>query len=47
VPSLAGKTQTGRRLNVANSVSALAENDVTAPGTVSNLHLNSQEWYAH
>jgi subtilisin family serine protease len=41
-PSLAGKTQTGRRLNVANSVSALAENDVTAPGTVSNLHLNSQ-----
>jgi len=42
VPSLAGKTQTGRRLNVANSISALAENDVTAPGTVSNLHLNSQ-----
>ena len=33
---------TGRRLNVANSVSALAENDVTAPGTVGNLHLNSQ-----
>ncbi|HKB66339.1 MAG TPA: S8 family serine peptidase [Pyrinomonadaceae bacterium] len=42
VPSLAGKTQTGRRLNLANSISALAENDVTAPGTVSNLHLNSQ-----
>ena len=42
VPSLAGKTVTGRRLNVANSVAAAAENDVTAPGTVSNLHLNSQ-----
>ena len=42
VPSLAGKTVTGRRLNVANSVSALAENDVTAPGTVGSLHLNSQ-----
>jgi subtilisin family serine protease len=42
VPSLAGKTVTGRRLNLANSVTALAENDVTAPGTVSNLHLNSQ-----
>jgi len=42
VASLAGKTQTGRRLNVANSVSALAENDVIAPGTVSNLHLNTQ-----
>jgi len=42
VPSLAGKTLTGRRLNVANSVSAVAENDVIAPGTVGNLHLNSQ-----
>lgn len=42
VPSLAGKTVTGRRLNVANSVAAAAENDVTVPGTVSNLHLNSQ-----
>ena len=42
VPSLAGKTLTGRRLNVANSVAAVAENDVTAPGTVGNLHLNSQ-----
>ena len=42
VPSLTGKTITGRRLNVANSVAAVAENDVTAPGTVLNLHVNSQ-----
>lgn len=40
--SLAGKTLTGRRLNLANSFQALAENDVTPPGTVTNLHLNSQ-----
>jgi subtilisin family serine protease len=42
VSSLAGKTLTGRRLNVANSFQALAENDVTPPGTVSNFHVNSQ-----
>jgi subtilisin family serine protease len=42
VASLAGKTLTGRRLNVANSFQALAENDTTPPGTVVNLHLNSQ-----
>ena len=42
VASLAGKTLTGRRLNVANSLQALAENDVTPPGTVTNFHLNSQ-----
>jgi len=42
VPSLAGKTITGRRLNLANSVAAVAENDVIPPGTVSNLHVNSQ-----
>jgi subtilisin family serine protease len=42
VPSLAGKTLTGRRLNVANSLQALAENDVTPPGTVTSFHLNSQ-----
>lgn len=42
VASLAGKTLTGRRLNVANSLQALAENDVTPPGTVVNFHLNSQ-----
>jgi len=40
--SLAGKTLTGRRLNVANSFQALAENDSVAPGTVTNLHVNSQ-----
>jgi subtilisin family serine protease len=42
VSSLAGKTQTGRRLNVANSFVALADNDTTPPGTVTNFHLNSQ-----
>src|SRR6476659_4122174 len=42
VSSLAGKTITGRRLNVANSVAAAAENDVTPPGTLTSLHLNSQ-----
>jgi subtilisin family serine protease len=42
LPSLAGKTLTGRRLNVGSSLQALAENDVTPPGTVTNLHLNSQ-----
>jgi hypothetical protein len=42
VPSLAGKTLTGRRLNVAGSLQALAENDTTPPGTVANFHLNSQ-----
>jgi subtilisin family serine protease len=42
VASLSGKTLTGRRLNVANSVAAINENDVTAPGTVTNLHVNTQ-----
>ncbi len=42
VVSLADKTISGRRLNVANSFAALAENDVTAPGTVTGLHVNSQ-----
>ncbi|HEY8184667.1 MAG TPA: S8 family peptidase, partial [Pyrinomonadaceae bacterium] len=42
VSSLAGKTLTGRRLNVANSFVALAQNDTTPPGTVTNFHINSQ-----
>ncbi len=42
VSSLAGKTLTGRRLNVAKSFVALAENDTTPPGTVTNFHINSQ-----
>ena len=42
VPSLSGKTITGRRLNVGNSVQTLAENDTTPPGTVTNFHINSQ-----
>jgi subtilisin family serine protease len=40
--SLAGKTFTGRRLNVGNSFVALTEGDVTPPGTVTNFHINSQ-----
>lgn len=42
VGSLSGKTITGRRLSVANSMQALNGNDVTPPGTVTNFHLNSQ-----
>jgi subtilase family protein len=34
------QTITGRRLNVGNSLAALAENDVTAPGAVGNFHIN-------
>jgi hypothetical protein len=40
--SLLDKTLTGRRLNIANSFQALAENDVTAPGQVTNFHMTSQ-----
>ena len=43
IGSLAGKTVTGRRLNVANSMQALNGNDVTAPGTPTNFHVNSQD----
>src|SRR6185295_8284920 len=42
VASLAGKTLTGRRLNVANSVAAVVENDLTPPGTVTGLQVNTQ-----
>jgi hypothetical protein len=42
IASLAGKTTTGRRLNIANSMQALNGNDVTPPGTPSNFHINSQ-----
>jgi subtilisin family serine protease len=42
VPSLIDKTLTGRRLNIANSFQSLAENDTTAPGPVTNFHINSQ-----
>jgi len=41
-PALSGITLTGRRLNVGNSFVALTEGDVTAPGTVTNFHINSQ-----
>ncbi len=40
--ALVDKTVTGRRLNVFNSLQALAENDTTAPGSVTNLHVNAQ-----
>jgi subtilisin family serine protease len=41
-PTLVDKTLTGRRLNIAQSFQALFENDTTAPGPVTNLHINSQ-----
>ena len=40
--ALVDKTVTGRRLNVSNSLQALAENDVTPPGMATNLHVASQ-----
>ncbi len=39
---LAGKTVSGRRLNVANSMQALASNDVNPPGTVTSFQISSQ-----
>jgi hypothetical protein len=43
VPSLASpKTLTGRRLNVNNSLVALAENDTTPPGSVTGFNVLSQ-----
>ncbi len=40
--ALVNKSLSGRRLNVANSFQSLQEADSTAPGTVTNLHINSQ-----
>jgi subtilisin family serine protease len=40
--SLANKSLTGRRLNVATSFQSLQENDTTAPGAVTNLQITSQ-----
>jgi subtilisin family serine protease len=43
ISDLVPKTVTGRRLNIANSFTvALTENDPTPPGTVVNLHRNTQ-----
>jgi hypothetical protein len=39
---LVGKTVTGRRLNVGKSMQALITPDTTAPGIVTNLHVNTQ-----
>jgi subtilisin family serine protease len=39
--SLNGKTLTGRRLNIANSMQTLTENDVTPPGTVTSFSVTS------
>jgi subtilisin family serine protease len=41
-PALVGKTLTGRRLNIANSMQSLASGDVTPPGAVGSFHINSQ-----
>jgi subtilisin family serine protease len=43
VPSLDGKTLSGRRLNVAKSLAALAENDTTLPGTATNFGVTAQD----
>ncbi len=40
--SLANKSLSGRRLNVASSFQSLQEADATAPGTVTNLQITSQ-----
>lgn len=42
VGSLSGKTITGRRLSVGNSMAALNGNDVTPPGTATSFHVNTQ-----
>jgi subtilisin family serine protease len=42
VTALAGKSVSGRRLNVANSLQALASNDLTPPGTVTGFLISSQ-----
>ncbi len=42
IPALQGRSLTGRRLNVFNSFQALAQNDVTPPGTVGNFQIASQ-----
>lgn len=41
-PFLAGKTLMERRLSVAGSLQAQAENDTTTPGSVNGLHIVSQ-----
>ena len=41
-PALIDKTLTGRRLNVANSLQSMLENDSTAPGAVTNMRIDSQ-----
>ena len=41
-PTSIDKTLTGRRLNIGNSFQTLAEDALTAPGPVTNLHINSQ-----
>ena len=40
--SLTAKTLSGRRLNIGASFQALQETDNTAPGSVTNLHINTQ-----
>jgi subtilisin family serine protease len=41
-PALQGKSVSGRRLNVANSLQAMLSNDVTPPGTVTSFQIASQ-----
>src|SRR5262249_3976975 len=42
VPSLQGKTVTGRRLNAFKALQALNKNDITPPGTVGSFQIVSQ-----
>ncbi|HEX8633363.1 MAG TPA: S8 family serine peptidase [Pyrinomonadaceae bacterium] len=42
VAALAGKTTTGRRLNVANAMTTALENDTTAPAVPGNLRVTAQ-----
>jgi subtilisin family serine protease len=42
IPSLDGKTTTGRRLNVANAVASALENDTTPPATPANFRVVAQ-----
>jgi subtilisin family serine protease len=43
LPALQGKTTTGRRLNAHNALLSAAENDTTAPASVSDLRVTAQD----
>ncbi len=43
IPSLQGKTTTGRRLNVAAAIQSANEGDTTPPATTGDLHVTAQD----